>query len=284
MNSSVSAVWSFIYAIFTLILALLGFVVSPDPVAGVMIGVYTAMIIASPVLSFIIGIGQSFLTALLYNLFVPRIGGIKLGIVELSEIRTIPVVPFALMTSAISAVITLLIALIIVPLFAVYAGVFMQVLSSIPQSNATASIPTTGLGAMGVIGSIILIIAAPIVVFVLAFIMDAILAVIYNIIAPRVGGIKLEFEALGEGIYEILKIPPIPLALLIGCISAVIGLIIGLLVLVITALSGSVIIGVIILIAFIIGGFIAGFLIYAILALIYNFLRPKIGGVKIELD
>ncbi|MDY9924206.1 hypothetical protein [Methanobacterium sp.] len=284
MNSSVNAVWAFIYAIFSLILALIGLAFDSSAMAWTLIGVYAAMIIASPVSTFLIGIAQSFITALIYNQLVPRIGGIKLGLENLSEVKSVPIIPFALMTSTIAAIMTLLIALIIVPLFAAYAGIFIQLMSSMAASTDTAAISTAGLGAFGAIGSLILIIVMPIAVFIMAFIADAILAGLYNLIAPKVGGIKLEFGNAKEGLHELLIIPPLPVALVTGVLTAVIGFIVGLIMLIIAAASGSALVGVLLLLAFTIGGFIVAFVVDAILALIYNFLRPKIGGVKLQLE
>jgi hypothetical protein len=282
MTSSVSAVWAFIYAIFMLIVGGISLAIANDSTAGALFGVYVANIVVSPVSSFVLGITQGFLYALIYNLLVPRIGGIKLGLVDLSEIRSIPVIPVALMSACISAIMTLLIALIIVPLIFAYAGVIMAayagVLSSV-LSNTTTYLPTTGFGALGAIGSIILIIVIPITVF----IASAILAVIYNLLSPKIGGIKLEFVPVQQ-IHEILSIAPVPGALITASIVGLIGFIVGLIALLISLIFGQGIVGLLILLTFAILGFIVTFIVYAVLALIYNYLSPKIGGIQLELE
>jgi len=47
---------------------------------------------------------------------------------------------------------------------------------------------------VGIVGALILIIFGKIFAFILGFIMYAIIAIIYNVLAPRIGGIKLELE------------------------------------------------------------------------------------------
>ena len=284
MTSSVNAVWAFIYAIFLVILGIIVFALSPTPANEAVIGFYIASIVSSPVLSFIAGVLQSFLFALIYNLLVPKLGGIKLGLEDLSEIKSVPVVPFALITSTISAIFVLIAMLIIMPLIAAYIPAIIHAMSSLPLNTTT--VPVQDLSAIqtfGIAGSILSIIILPIVTFVVVFIADAILAALYNLLAPRVGGIKLEFASAAD-IYEVLSVAPVPLALIISSIVAVIGIIVGIIAIIISAIYGAAILGVGFLIGFTIGGFVVSFVVYAIFALIYNFLRPKIGGVKLELE
>jgi hypothetical protein len=285
MTSSVNAVWAFIYAIVLVIIYAIVFAVSPTPANEALIGFYIASIVSSPVSSFVLGVLQSFLFALIYNLLVPKLGGIKLGLVDLSEIKSIPVVPFALIYSAVTAVMVLLIVLIIIPLFAAYIPLVTQAMSSLPLNGTTIpAADLSSIGVFGVIGSIISIIIIPIATFVAVFIASAILALIYNLLAPRIGGIKLEFAVAQEKMYEILSVAPVPLALIFASIAAVIGIIVGIIAIIISSIYGAAIVGVGLLIGFTIGGFVFSFIVYAVLALIYNFLRPKIGGVKLELE
>jgi hypothetical protein len=282
MTSSVSAVWAFIYAIFMLVVGGISLAFANDSTTGAVLGVYVANIVVSPVSSFILGITQGFLFSLIYNLLVPRIGGIKLGIIDLSEIRSIPVISIALISASIIAIMTLLISLIFVPLIAAYATVIMTAFQG-ALSNTTTTLPTASFGALGVIGSIILIVAIPIVVFIIAFIVISILTVIYNLLSPRIGGIKLEFTPV-QRFHEISSIVPLPVALILASIIGLIGFIVGLIALIISLIFGQGLVGLLILIGFTIGGFIITFIMYAVLALIYNYLRPKIGGIQLELE
>ena len=285
MTSSVNAVWAFIYAIFTLILGLIPFAISPTPANSAALWFYVASIVSSPVISFILGVLQSFFFALIYNLLVPKLGGIKLGLENLSEIKSVPVVPFALITSTISAVFVLIIALIVMPLVAAYIPVVSQVMSSLPLNGTTIPAESiSAFGTFGVIGSILSIIILPIAAFIIVFIVNAILAALYNLVAPRIGGIKLEFAVNADNMYEILSVAPVQLALISAVIAAICGIIIGIIAIIISAAYGSVIVGVIFLAGFTIGFLVGVFIVYAILALIYNFLRPRIGGIKLELQ
>lgn len=285
MTSSVSAVWAFIYAIFTLILGLIPFAISPTPANSAALWFYIASIVSSPVTSFILGVLQSFLFALIYNLLVPKLGGIKLGLENLSEIKSIPVVPFALITSTISAVFVLIIALIVMPLVAAYIPVVSQVMSSLPLNGTTIPAGSiSAFGTFGVIGSILSIIILPIVAFIIVFIVNAILAALYNLVAPRIGGIKLEFAVNADNMYEILSVAPVQLALISAVIAAICGIIIGIIAIIISAAYGAVIVGAMFLAGFTIGFLVGVFIVYAIMAIIYNFLRPRIGGIKLELQ
>lgn len=285
MTSSVNAVWAFIYAIFTVILGLIPFALSPTPANSASLWFYIASIVSSPVTSFVLGVLQSFLFALIYNLLVPKLGGIKLGLENLSEIKSIPVIPFALITSAISAIFVLIVALIIMPLVAAYIPVVSQVMSSLPLNGTTIPAESiSALGTFGVIGSILSIIILPIVMFVCVFIVSAISAWLYNLLAPRTGGIKLEFAPAQKNMYEILSLSPVHLALITALIAAIWGIIFGIIAIIISAIYGAVVVGAIMLVMFTIMFLISVFIVYAILALIYNFLRPRIGGIKLELQ
>jgi len=100
---------------------------------------------------------------------------------EEKTIRNIPAVPFAVMYGAISAIIGL-IAGIIMAIF------WASIMSMIPTGNG---VDLTGLGVIFGVGAIIVM---PIAGFIGGFIQGLIMAVIYNFLAPRIGGIKLLFE------------------------------------------------------------------------------------------
>lgn len=100
---------------------------------------------------------------------------------EEKTIKNIPAIPFATMFGAISAVIGLIVGIIM----AIFSTAIM---SMIPTGTG---IPLTGFGIIFGIGSIIIL---PIIYFISGFIGGLIFAVIYNFLAPRIGGIKLLFE------------------------------------------------------------------------------------------
>ena len=103
---------------------------------------------------------------------------------------------------------------------------------------------------------------------------------------------------MGE-VKTITRVPVRALALMGAVIEAVLGLISG----IITAISIDVALSTLhsdfpitaslgtgataeasVIIIGIVGGFISGYIIIAIVALIYNWLAPRIGGIKLELE
>lgn len=100
---------------------------------------------------------------------------------EEKTIQNIPAVPFALMLGAIAAIIGLIVGII----FAIASTAMMSMISS------TYGIDVTGWGILFGAASIIIM---PIICFIGGLIEGLIVAVIYNFLAPRIGGIKLRFK------------------------------------------------------------------------------------------
>jgi len=100
---------------------------------------------------------------------------------EIKEIKSVPVVPFALITGAVFAVLMFIWTLI-------FTVLGLSSLAFLPVQDMGVSI-----GA-GLLGAILLIVVGTIVAFIIGFIVYAVIAIIYNLLAPRIGGIKLEFK------------------------------------------------------------------------------------------
>jgi len=101
---------------------------------------------------------------------------------EEKTIKYIPVVSVALMLGLISALIGLIMGII----FALSFGAIM------PSIPTTIEVFDTNLfRILFGVGSIVLM---PVMGFVGGFIQGAIIAVLYNFLAPRIGGIKLQFK------------------------------------------------------------------------------------------
>lgn len=283
MSSSISAVMGLIYAL--LLILILGVVAvflpsTASTIVGMLLTLAVAIIIIFPVGSFLLNILSSFLLALIYNLLVPRVGGIKLGIVDMEEIRSLPVIPLSLMLSILYTIFTFLIMLIVAPLMML-----------IIQGAAIAAVSTTstvselgGLGALGIIGIILMIIAVPIVVFIATFIYSALSALLYNFLAPKIGGIQLKFSSVKDNLFEIRKIKPIPLALILAVVTTILNFLISIPQIAMYFALGEPLVGIGYLLGDTVGYFIVIFITYAIMVLIYNFLRPMIGGVELELE
>lgn len=237
-------------------------------------GVGIPLIILLPVAAFFSTIAVSFFSVILYNALVPRLGGVKLEL-EGSEVENIPVVPFALILASIGAIWAfiagLVLAAIVSPLFSAIGTLPEAANITANFTNVTGSaLPSgTGFGAVGIILSVALIIGLPIFVFVFGFIWNALFAIFYNYLVTRVSKINLEFAAITGTLYELKHIPVLPTALAVGLVYLILGLISGI-------LSSNY------------GEFISNFIIYfietALIAILYNYLAPKIGTIKLDLE
>lgn len=288
MSSSVNAILALIGAIILLIF--FGAFAAFIPSAGlVFASLGISMIILYPILTFLVEITISFVTALIYNMLVPRLGGVKLGI-DGNEVRSVPVVSFALILSVVEAIwafiFGLVLAALLVPLTTL-TSTLIPLIANI-AANATnmtpATLPTgSAVGTGGVVIALILIIALPILVFIFGFIGHALAAIFYNFIIPRVGGVKLLFTPAGA-LHEISSIPVVAASLAIASVALIFGLIRGILQLITMAASGDAVGGIVALIASIIVYFIGAFIMVALITIIYNFLVPRIGGVQLGLE
>ena len=102
---------------------------------------------------------------------------------EERTIQSVPVMPFALMYACISAAIGFVVGIF-------YALLFGGIFASIP-SSATGGIDIGWLGLFFGVGSVIVM---PILLFVTGLITAAITAILYNFLAPRIGGVKVRFK------------------------------------------------------------------------------------------
>ena len=107
---------------------------------------------------------------------------------EEKTIQSIPIMPFALMLACISAVIGLIAGIII----AITFGSFFNYMTTLPTMSALPS--NFNFGLLGAIFGIGAIIALPIFSFIGGLIHGLIVALVYNFLAPRIGGIKLRFK------------------------------------------------------------------------------------------
>ncbi|HOI72099.1 MAG TPA: hypothetical protein PLC38_07430 [Methanobacterium sp.] len=291
LTSSVQAILALILAIITLIVAGIFGAVIPQ-LGGFIIALGVAAIIVFPISSFFITIVISFFSALLYNTLVPRLGGVKLEL-EGSDVTSIPVVPFALILSAISAIWAFIVGLFLAfasaPLFAILGSsseILSQIINNVTTAtNATAAaIPNaSAFAGAGVFFALLLIIGLPIIVFVVGFIGNALTAIFYNLIAVRVAKLKLEFENVAGTLHELRSIPVVPAALSLAIVQLVFGVITGILNLINWSAMGDPAVGAVSLVTTIISNFIITFIVVALIAWIYNFLVPKIGGIKVDL-
>lgn len=277
MSASICGILGFVGAIVMLIALIIMQALGVFPQLGdfnLVTGLGIPLIILLPIGAFLCIIAVSFVSVMLYNILVPRLGGVKLEL-EGKEIEKIPVISFALILSAIGAIWAFIFGLVMAALI----SPIFSFITTLPEAaniitnftNVTgATLPTGfGFGAFGTIVTLLLIIGLPIMAFVYGFIWNSLFAIFYNYLVSRVAKIQLEFAAISENLHEIKNIPVIPTALSIAIVFALLGIISGI-------ISGNY------------GRFITNFVFYfietALIALLYNYLAPKIGSIKLNLE
>jgi len=241
---------------------------------NVVTGLGIPLIILFPIGAFFTTIMVSFFSALLYNTLVPRLGGIKLEI-EDSDVENIPVVSFTLILATIGAIwafiVGLVLAAVISPLFSLISTLPEAANITANFTNVTGAALPSGVdfGAVGVIVTVLLIIGLPILVFVFGFIWNALFAIFYNYLVTRVAKIKLEFASISGNQHELKHVPVLQTALAVALVYAILGLIFGILSRNYTEF---------------ITNFVQYFIETALIALLYNYLAPKIGSIKLNLE
>lgn len=279
MSASIYGILGFIGAVVMLLALIIVQAAGVIPELGqfnLVTGFGIPLIVLLPIGAFFSTIVTSFFSVMLYNLLVPRLGGVKLEM-EGSVVENIPVISFSLILSTIGAVwafiVGLVLAAVISPIFSLLGAISTMPEAANITANLTASgatLPTgAGIGAAEAIVSLVLIIGLPILAFVFGFIWNALFAVFYNYLVSRVAKIQLEFDQITGSLHELKTIPVLPTAIAVALVFTLLGLVSGI-------LSGNY------------GEFISNFILYfietALIALLYNYLAPKIGSVKLNLE
>lgn len=307
MSASISAILGLIYAII-LLLAFGALAAFLPGAALIFASLGISVIILYPIGAFLVHTTIAFITAILYNMLVPRLGGIKLGL-EGDQVKELPVMSFALIISAVTAIWALIIGLlltaVILPLTTIISTVIpivSQIAVSVvnnatamlSMSNATnmsinatnftaAALPNgSAVGTGGVVVALMLIIGLPIAVFIGVYIATALAAIFYNYLIPKVGGVRLMLQPAGTA-HEITSVPVVSASVAIASVALIFGIILGIVRLITIAMAGNALLGVEILIYEILRYFIGTFIMVAIVTIIYNFLAPRIGGIQLGL-
>lgn len=236
-------------------------------------GLGLPLIVILPIVAFFGTLTVSFVSAFLYNTLVPKLGGIELEFNGI-EVTKIPVIPYALIQSAVMSIWAFIAGLFLAGMVTIiitfFGGIVPAIASRVPDySNITFPLGPTGMsqGMEMVVVSLLLIIGLPILVFVIGFIYNALFALIYNYLASRVAKINLEFTQIAGNLHELKHIPVVQTALALAIVSGILGFI--------DLLMGN---------GDPITGFIGQFIMVALVAILYNYLAPKIGSVEIELE
>lgn len=273
MISSISAVFSLICAIFLIVIYLGEFSSAWRNTSSIITLIIVALLLF-PTVGFLLSIVASYLTILIYNVLVPKIGAIKLGFEDLKEIKNVPVMPFSLMISSIFGIIISIITLIVVSALGLSLCLFYAAVPSLSNFEGITVIKFLAPAIAVVLG-----------ILIFNFISMAIMAIFYNFLAPKIGGIMFNFvNSIGK-FYEIESIPVVSFALITSLVIALFSLLIEVIGLIVSIVMGiSIITALISMVTNVLFDLILGFVICAIAAALYNYLQPKIGGIKLEMD
>jgi hypothetical protein len=107
--------------------------------------------------------------------------------VDIKEIKGIPVISFSLISAIVLAITMLVVGIIMALLrFPMY--------TTVPSYNVMPMMGNFNNAFVGGMSAVYFIIVMPIMVFICGFLIIALATIIYNLLAPRIGGIKLELE------------------------------------------------------------------------------------------
>ena len=293
--SSTAAILAFIYAV--IILFIFGILVVFIPqVAGfkdVISGLGVASLIILPLGAYFLVMAVSFFTALLYNGLSKRISGFKVGLTG-NEIVQIPKKIFALIIASIECIwafiLGLFLAAAVLPFTDIINSLIQYFINTIPDAANITGVLPLGIGSDGLSLAALLLIGFPVVVFLFGFVSSVLFAVFYNQIASKIIKMELEFEKIKGTLHELKSLPVVATAAPVsGAVFGAFGVIMGFISLLSLALTGNPSVtnltnDILIIVMNGLFYFIGYFLIFALIAVIYNFLAPIIGGIKLNLE
>ncbi|HML05093.1 MAG TPA: hypothetical protein VK426_04890, partial [Methanobacterium sp.] len=262
---------------------------------AIIVGSGLASIIIFPISAYFLILAVGFFSALIYNLLSHRLGGVKLKM-ENNEITKIHIMPFSLTIASIEGILALIVGLFsaaaIIPLTAII-GEFQTIayIFNVIIGIIIKIIPISA--AFGVDGyslTLFLVIGFPIIIFIIGIISNVLFAIFYNYIATRFIKIQLDLTKISETTQEIRSLPVVPSAApTAAAVFGTFGVLMGFISLLSLAVTGNPGVGNIVndITVLVLNGisyFIGYFLIFALISVIYNFLAPKIGGIKLNFE
>lgn len=296
--SSTAAILAFIYSIIILIFSgiLPAFLPQLGAFREIITGLGVVSVIVLPISAYFLIIIAGFFSALLYNLISSIMGGIKLKL-DGNEIIQIPVIQFTIIIGSIEAIWAFIAGLFLAAAIIPFTN-FISIAIHFIANNVINAIDITGvtilidtvLGTNGFKLALILIVGFPLIVFIFGLISNALFAIFYNYVATRIIRIQLDFEEISGALHEIKSLPVVPSAAPVsGAVFGAFGVLMGLISLLSLALTGNPSVGnltndIAVLVINGLSYFIGYFLIFALVAVIYNFLVPRIGGIKLDLE
>lgn len=277
MSASVHAIMAFIVALVFLITLIImkttGFM-HDWGMFKLMAGMGIAMIVIYPIAAFFMAMAVSFFSVMIYNALSSGVGGVKLGM-DGNEVSKIPIISFSLILACIEAIWAFIAGIVLAAMMAPITVLLSEAVTQMPNLMNTTSTSLPNAAAMGLGGSVVallLIFGLPLMVFICGFIGNALFAIFYNYLVTRVSKIKLEFAQVAEKTYQLKSIPVLPTALAVALVFTIFGLISGLSFHLEILLWG------------VVGNFIEYFIGTALVALIYNFLAPRIGEIEVGVE
>ncbi len=271
MIAILSLIGGIIAAIFVVIAlsvapaSMLSTMTQTHPVIEAFVGLGPLLLIVIPLLALALGFVVGAFEAWIYNKIAGKVGHIKLQLKN-GLIASVDPVSLAKIIALISGVIT--------------------IIAFILLAIGTAALGKGFLG-LGILGfGIVFGILETIFVMVIEFVLFFVFVCIYNYLAQKIGGIKINIKN-----NELVSVDIISYAKMYGILIAIIGFIYGLFIALFGSLfsigTGSAPISILVAIAIIIIvpilAFIFGFIYAAIQAAVYNALAPKIKGIKLYL-
>ncbi|MBR0271477.1 MAG: hypothetical protein IJQ68_05755 [Methanobrevibacter sp.] len=209
--------------------------------------------------------------AYLYNILSKRIGCIKFNI-EGDYIEKISTKETALLVGTI----TLIILLVVYLAFSLLIPLFLSSLITVLMYASQTAVASIIYQAMIVISNPTSIIFGIVAVVIFTSVFTLLGTYIYNLLGSSERGISVKLENEGD-LVQLESINPLDFGIAIGAICLILSFIIGL----IMILSGTAVFSAL---SSILGTFVSSFIGAVLIAFCYNFLAPKIGKLKVELE
>ena len=234
---------------------------------GVMMYIIPTIVFGTLICSVFLYFSQGYL----YNVLSKKLGFIKLDI-EGDYIKKVSAKEIGLIFGAITLILILVVYLALSLIIPLFISSFMTILMYASQTDIAAAVyqlmfvisnPTSI--AVGIIGSTIIV-----------SVFTLLGAYIYNILANSERGILVKLSQ-EDNFMQLDSITPINFAIAMGAISLILNIIIA----IILIISGVQIFNALIDVLL---GFAIVFIEALIIAVFYNFLAPKIGKLKVELE
>ncbi|MGL6297612.1 MAG: hypothetical protein ACRC1M_00405, partial [Methanobacteriaceae archaeon] len=210
-------------AVLATILSLIGFLV-----LGIATGLPIlsiggiSLILAFVFLSLILGIAYFFGVSYLYNCLIKKLKDVNVEITEEGNVNKVSVVSYALIVAVIQAIV----AFIVTP-------IFIQVTTIVAQFSYITLLMSGAAEqaqSMFLIVSLLInplnIVLIPVMVFIGTFAFLAIGATVYNLISPKIGGLKLTLSEYAHST-QIDSINPLSTSLIFSIIGLIFGVIIS---------------------------------------------------------